>query len=102
MLGLSVDLPCALRWARQRHFMAMPPSMQASLEPIVLVPVGPAGSFGAFQRSAIMATHFWSIAADLGDSSLSIQFLSIDRSMSLRTLPSSQVWQKVARLRRAM
>ena len=34
MLGLSVDLPAASRLARQRHLAAMPPSMQASDEPM--------------------------------------------------------------------
>lgn len=38
-LGLPVALPIAFILLRQRHFMAMPPSMQASLEPVVLVPV---------------------------------------------------------------
>ena len=39
MLGLSVGLPAA-RWrSRQRHFSAMPPSMAASLDPVVDVPV---------------------------------------------------------------
>ena len=38
MFGLSVGLPLAFIFARQRHFIAMPPSMQASLEPIADVP----------------------------------------------------------------
>ena len=39
MLGLSVGLPAAFWRSRQRHFSAMPPSMAASLEPVVEVPV---------------------------------------------------------------
>ena len=83
--GFSIDLFCARIFARQRHFIAMPPSMHASLEPIVFVPVAPSGDFGAFQRSAIMLTQRRSIAADCGYSSLSIQFLLIERSISLWT-----------------
>ena len=47
MLGLSVALP-AFSWrARQRHSSAIPPSMQASLDPVVEQPVAwlPAGAF---------------------------------------------------------
>jgi hypothetical protein len=84
-LGLSVDFPSAFCLTRQRHFMAMPPSMQASLEPIVFVPVALAVVFGAFHRSPTILTHFRSILADCGYSSLSIQFLLIDRSISLWT-----------------
>lgn len=77
--------------------------MQASEEPIVLVPVAcPLAPAGAFHRSAIMFTQRVSMAADCGYSSLSIQFLSIDSSISLRTLSSSQVWQNVARFWRAL
>ena len=66
--------------------MAMPPSMQASLEPMVLVPVAcPPAGVGAFHRSATMFTQRASIAADCGYSSLSIQFLLIDTSISLWT-----------------
>ena len=49
MLGLSVGLPSAFIRARQRHFAAIPPSMQASLEPMVEVPMLFAGS-GAFHK----------------------------------------------------
>ena len=82
--------------ARQRHFIAMPPSMQASLEPIVEVPSVFAAS-GEFQRSASMCTQRDSSSAVCGYSSLSIMFLSIARSMILWTSASSQVWQNVAR-----
>jgi|GEM_PF-5560799 len=37
--GLSVGLPSARRLARQRHFMAIPPSMAASLDPVVEQPM---------------------------------------------------------------
>ena len=37
-MGRSLGLPSAWRRARQRHFIAMPPSMAASLEPVVEQP----------------------------------------------------------------
>ncbi len=59
----------------------MPPSMQASLEPVVEVPTGRVvGSAsiaaGAFQSPPMMFTHRRSISAVCGYSSLSIMFLS--------------------------
>ena len=101
MLGRSVDLPSARRLARHRHFAAMPPSMQASDEPIAEAPTVLAAS-GAFQRSAIMCTQRRSISAVCGYSSLSIMFLSMARSIRRWTWGSSQVWQNVARFCRLL
>ena len=100
MFGLSAGLPSAFLFARQRHFIARPPSMQASLEPTADVPRVLA-AWGLFQRSASMWTQRVSISAVWGYSSLSIMFLSMARSMILWTSGSSHVWQKVARFWRA-
>jgi hypothetical protein len=81
--------------------MAMPPSMAASLEPVVEQRRVLAAS-GAFHRSASMCTQRDSISADCGYSSLSIMFLSMHSSMSLWISGSSQVWQKVARFWRVL
>ena len=45
MLGSVASWPAARRALRQRHFRAMPPSMQASLDPVVEQPAAspPAG-----------------------------------------------------------
>ena len=45
--GLVASCPAAWRRARQRHSSAIPPSMQASLDPVVEQPVAwlPAGAF---------------------------------------------------------
>ena len=79
----------------------MPPSMQASEEPMAEQPTAPPSS-GAFHRLASIWTHRRSISAVWGYSSLSIMFLLIDRSMSWWTSSSSQVWQNVARFWRAL
>jgi hypothetical protein len=39
MFGLAASCPAAWRRARQRHSSAIPPSMQASLDPVVEQPV---------------------------------------------------------------
>ncbi len=96
MFGRSVDLPSARRFSRQRHLAAIPPSMQASDEPMAEQPTAPPSS-GAFHSSASIWTHRRSISAVWGYSSLSIMFLLIDRSINRWTSSSSQVWQKVAR-----
>ncbi len=101
MLGLSVGLPSASRLARHRHLAAMPPSMQASDEPMAEQPTASPPS-GAFHRSPSICTHRRSISAVWGYSSLSIMFLLMDRSINLWTSSSSQVWQKVARFWRAL
>ena len=81
MLGLSVGLPAASRLALQRHFAAMPPNMQASDEPMAEQPTGSPPS-GAFQRPASMRTQRRSSSAVWGYSSLSMRFLSMQRSIS--------------------
>ena len=101
MLGLSVGLPSASRLARHRHLAAMPPSMQASEEPMAEHPTASPPS-GAFHRSPRSCTQRRSISAVCGYSSLSIMFLLMDRSINLWTSSSSQVWQKVARFWRAL
>ena len=65
MFGLSAGLPSAFLFARQRHFIARPPSMQASLEPTADVPRVLA-AWGLLQRSASMWTQRVSISAVLG------------------------------------
>ena len=75
MLGRSAGFPSVRRRARQARCRAMPPSMQASLDPVVEVPTASVAS-GAFQRSAMMFTQRRSISAVCGYSSLSIMFLS--------------------------
>ena len=60
---------------RQENFIAIPPSIQASEEPIVEVPINFSFSL-AFQRSAIMLTQRFSISVVLGYSDLSIAFFS--------------------------
>ena len=72
---MSVGLPAATCRARQRHSIAMPPSIAASLDPVVDVPIVFAAS-GEFQRSARMCTQRASISAVCGYSSLSTMFLS--------------------------
>ena len=72
-----------MRRLRHCHFSARPPSMHASLDPVVEQPTvfhAP----GACQRSAIMCTQRSSISAVCGYSSLSIMFLSSDSSISWR------------------
>ena len=68
---------------RSRHFRskAMPPSMAASLEPVVEAPIVLAAS-GAFHRSASICTQPASNSAVCGYSSLSIMFLSMVRSVT--------------------
>ena len=86
--------------ARQRHFSAIPPSIAASLEPVVEQPVAVSCS-GAFHRSARMLTQRASISAVCGYSSLSIMFLSAVSAISLAAVSGIQVVTKVARFRRA-
>ena len=74
-LGFSVDFPAARRACCQRRLSASPPSMAASEDPMVDVPIVLAGS-GAFHRSPRIFQHRVSIAAVAGYSSLSIMFLS--------------------------
>ncbi len=57
-LGLSYGLPAALRLACHAFFMARPPSMMASDDPIVAVPVpSPPLSVSPWYRLVSMVTH---------------------------------------------
>ena len=76
IFGRSVGLPGLPRFSRHFHFNANPPSMQASLLPVVEQPMVSAAS-GEFQRSARMCTQRFSISAVAGYSSLSMMFLSM-------------------------
>jgi hypothetical protein len=99
--GRSVGLPAALRRARQRHSNAMPPSIAASLDPVVDVPVAWA-SRCACQSSARMFTQRISRSAVCGYSSLSTMFLSKVSAMSAPASGSIHVVTKVARFSRAL
>src|SRR5260370_18713619 len=101
MLGLSAGLPAARRACCQRRLSASPPSIQASDEPIVDVPIAPCGS-GACQSLASIFQHLVSIAAVAGYSSLSIMFLSNVSAYSFDAAGSIQVVTNVARFRRAL
>ena len=68
----------------------MPPSIAASLDPVVDVPRVFCAS-GEFHRSASMCTQRASISAVCGYSSLSTMFLSSVSFMSWRTSGSSHV-----------
>ncbi len=101
MLGLSVGFPAAFWRSRQRHFNAMPPSMAASLDPVVDVPVASSVS-GEFHSRLNMLTQRISISAVRGYSSLSIMFLSNVSAMSSWACGSIHVVTKVARLSREL
>jgi hypothetical protein len=75
--------------------------MQASLEPMVDVPMVVSGE-GACHNSASMWTQRISSSAVCGYSSLSIMFLSKVSAMSLWASGSIHVLQKVARLKREL
>ena len=99
--GLSVDLPSAVRRCCQRRLSARPPSIAASLEPVVEQPVASSAA-GAFQRLARMLTQRISISAVCGYSSLSIMFLSKHSAMSFSACGSIHVDTNVATFRRAL
>src|SRR5215813_8399738 len=101
MLGLSAGLPAARRACCQRRLSASPPSMQASDEPTVEVPIASCGS-GACHRLARILQHLLSIAAVAGYSSLSIMFLSKTSAYNFDAAGSIHVLTNVARLRRAL
>ncbi len=101
MFGRSVGWPAARIRSRQRHFSARPPSITASLEPVVEQPVAPSHS-GAFHSEAMMFTQRASISAVCGYSSLSIMFLSAVSAISRAAGPGIEVVTKVARFRRAL
>ena len=80
-LGRAADFPALLRFSRHRPFIASPPNIAASLDPLVEQPREFAAS-GEFHRSLSMFTHRDSISAVCGYSSLSIKFLPRHSSMS--------------------
>jgi hypothetical protein len=100
MLGWPAGLPAAIRAFRQRRLSASPPSMAASLEPVVEHPVAWSTS-GACHRWLRILTHRVSISAVFGYSSLSIMFLSKHSAMSRSACGSAQVLTNVARFSRA-
>ena len=99
--GLAASSPAACRRARQRHSSAIPPSMQASLDPVVEQPVAwlPAGAFHRWLR---MFTQRRSSSAVCGYSSLSIMFLAAHSAISSSASGSIHVVTNVARLSRAL
>jgi hypothetical protein len=101
MLGCSVGLPAAFCRSRQRHFSAIPPSIAASLDPVVDVPVA-CSSSGEFHIRLSMFTHRSSISAVRGYSSLSIMFLSNVSDINSRACGSIHVVTNVARLSREL
>src|SRR5215208_7805905 len=98
-LGLSVGSPAAARRFCQRRFSASPPSIAASLEPVVEQPTpwsGPCHS------RLSMLTHRISSSAVCGYSSLSIMFLSRHSAISASACGSIHVVTNVATFRRAL
>ena len=100
MLGLPGVLPAAACAFCQRRLSARPPSIAASLEPVVEHPVACSAS-GACHSLLSMLTQRASTSAVFGYSSLSIMFLSWHSAMSTSACGSAQVVTKVARFSRA-
>jgi hypothetical protein len=100
--GALAGFPSAVRRARQRHFSAIPPSMQASLEPVVEQPAAWPPASGKPQRSASMFRQRSSSSAVCGYSSLSIMFFEEHSATSTSARGSIQVVTNVATLRRAL
>src|ERR1700722_19577098 len=98
--GRSVLSPAARRFARHRHSSAIPPSMHASLEPVVEQPT--ACSYGAFHRWPMMFTQRCSSSAVCGYSSLSIMFLDAHSAISSSASGSIHVVTNVARFSLAL
>ena len=98
--GLSAGLPSALRLCCQRRLSASPPSIAASLDPVVEHPVAASAS-GACHRRLRMLTQRSSSSAVCGYSSLSIMFLSKHSDMSRSACGSIHVVTNVATFRRA-
>src|SRR5215211_7199718 len=101
MLGRSVLFPAARLLCCQRRLRARPPSMAASLEPVVEQPVA-SSVLGEFQRRLSMLTQRISSSAVCGYSSLSIMFLSRHSAISFSACGSIHVVTNVARFRRAL
>src|SRR5215212_3196184 len=100
MLGLSALSPAARLLCCQRRLRASPPSMAASLEPVVEHPVAES-VWGEFQRRLSMLTQRISSSAVCGYSSLSIMFLSKHSAMSFSACGSIDVVTNVATFNRA-
>ena len=98
--GLSTGFPSARRRCIHRRFNASPPSIAASLEPVVEHPVASSAS-GACQSRLSIFTQRASISAVCGYSSLSIMFLSKHSVISFCACGSIQVVTNVATLSRA-
>src|SRR5215207_7951803 len=81
-------------------FEASPPSMAASLEPVVEQPVA-TSVLGEFHRRLSMLTQRISSSAVCGYSSLSIMFLSRHSAISFSACGSIHVVTNVARFKRA-
>ena len=101
MFGLAASSPAARRRACHRHSSAIPPSMQASLDPVVEQPVAWL-PLGAFHRLLRMLTQRRSSSAVCGYSSLSIMFLSAVSAINRAASGGIHVVTKVARFRRAL
>src|SRR5262245_11586103 len=99
--GLSAGLPSASRRFCQRRLSASPPSIAASLDPVVEQPVALFGS-GAFHRLLRIETQRDSSSAVCGYSSLSIMFLSKHSAINFSAWGSIHVETKVATLSRAL
>src|SRR5829696_1440691 len=100
MFGRSVLLPAARLLCCQRRLRAIPPSMAASLEPVVEHPVA-SSVLGEFHKRLSILTQRISNSAVWGYSSLSIMFLSKVSAISFSACGSMCVVTNVARLRRA-
>ena len=100
-LGADASWPAVRRALRQRHSSAIPPSMHASLDPVVEHPAALPAT-GECHRWARMLTQRRSISAVCGYSSLSIRFLSKHAAISRVASGSIQVVTKVARLSRGL
>jgi len=99
--GRSADFPSASRRFCQRRLSASPPSIAASLDPVVEHPVASLAS-GACQSLLSMFTQRASIAAVCGYSSLSIMFLSKHSVISFSACGSIHVVTNVATFNRAL
>jgi hypothetical protein len=100
-LGRSTGFPSASRRRCQRRLSASPPSIAASLDPVVEHPVAWCAS-GTFQRRLSIVTQRVSISAVWGYSSLSIMFLSKHSAMRRSACGSIHVVTNVAALSRAL
>ena len=98
---MSVALPAVRIFSRQRHLSASPPSIAASLDPVVEVPVTSPFPSACHSRP-MMFTQRRSISAVCGYSSLSIMFLSAVSAMIAAARGGIHVVTKVARFSRAL